>query len=401
MAESPNSRLSVFLSYSREDSSELAHELRIALGLLRFDVRVDVANILAPELWQEKIDSLIDESAAFLLLLSPRAATSAPCQREWKRALDHHKRVVIVRTGGIEEAMIPPELASIQHILGAAPGQGAKQGSFAAMLQLVHNALVTDVEWIAEHNRLAGLARDWSQQPPAERRFYTLNAQQIERAQDWLSAWSADTNLPEPTRQHRDFIAASIRELQRRKWRRGAEIATVVALLAAAAGLVTQYSELQSDNRKLVAENEQLNNAARDELPAPGAAIPTSVVSTAQAATSKPAPVAVDAWGGEFGGPNRRKASDHLVALYAESSSAPEQRVEIVKALVGVLQPKDAITSYRVNLYALVTFARMPAWQGTDQQRKAVKDAATMHSSDPTYKAWATRALASASPKLL
>lgn len=98
-----------------------------------------------------------------------------------------------------------------------------------------------------------------------------------------------------------------------------------------------------------------------------------------------------------FGGPDRRAASDKLVALYAAG-----QRDQVVSALLGAVVPKEAANSYRVNLYVLYTFARIgPRWEGSREQVRAVEALAGLarYYDDPTYSTWAQKAVSQARVK--
>ena len=64
--------------------------------------------------------------------------------------------------------------------------------------------------------------------------------------------------------------------------------------------------------------------------------------------------------------------------------------------LVKTIVPPGEAATYRVNLYILVTLARIQGgWTGTEAERAAVGAIAnSSERSDPTYKKWADQAIA-------
>lgn len=68
-----------------------------------------------------------------------------------------------------------------------------------------------------------------------------------------------------------------------------------------------------------------------------------------------------------FGTVERRFASDRLIALY------PENKREVVAAVIAAIEPEKLSTSYQVNIYVARTLRLIPdGWEGTPEQRRAI-----------------------------
>jgi len=91
-----------------------------------------------------------------------------------------------------------------------------------------------------------------------------------------------------------------------------------------------------------------------------------------------------------FGGPDRLRASNALLALY---SGLPN---ETVAALVEAVVPESPNSnSYRVNLYVVFTLARLrPNWIGSEAQRQTIEGLRDQGSySDATFRRRVDQAL--------
>lgn len=398
--ETQRKPLSIFLSYSRKIDAALAEELDTALSLLEFTVHRDADLIRATETWQTKLDDAVRQSAVFLLLLSPEAARSTHCAHEWTLADAEQKKFVVVRTNRIVDSDIPTDLASRQHIEHL-PGR-----SFGLLLGAVVEAIRYDSHWSSELNRLQALARDWKEQTVNDRRFYTLNESQIKKAKQWLAAGSeGQADAPAIVL---DFIEASQKAHVRRSIARSVE----VAIFACIAMAVIFMGYVAHD---LKLENTALNELSKEEaqmIPVPTPALTSVPMATAASAVASESTTAstpsVPAEGlqaatlewlvGQFNAAGRREASDELVRRFM--AGGPIDRDHITQAVVDSIQSKSRLSGYRVNLYVLVTLARMPAWSGNAEQRSKVQEASRMFDEDATYRTWAVRARGSAKPPL-
>lgn len=93
--------LRIFISYAREDSSELALMLRDDLQAVGHAAWLDLSEISGGANWSEAIERAIETCDVALTLLSPASYQSQYCRAEQLRALRKGKRVVpiLVRRG--------------------------------------------------------------------------------------------------------------------------------------------------------------------------------------------------------------------------------------------------------------------------------------------------------------
>jgi len=83
----------LFVSYSRKDSVA-AHRLIEALKSIQQDVWVDWESIPPAVDWLEQIFRGIEESDAFIFLISPDSIASEVCKVEINRAAQNNKRII-------------------------------------------------------------------------------------------------------------------------------------------------------------------------------------------------------------------------------------------------------------------------------------------------------------------
>ena len=176
-----SSRLRVFLSYARLDGSGLAEELSAGLELLGFMPVMDKRDIAAAEDWEMRLDALIRQADTVLFLLSPKSVGSSRCAWEVARAVALSKRIVPVVAVPVSENEVPEALRKLNFI-----DFGSGQ-SFARSLGRLADALRTDLGWIREHTRMAGLAARWIERNRDE--ALLLRGAELDAAQEWLSKW--------------------------------------------------------------------------------------------------------------------------------------------------------------------------------------------------------------------
>ncbi len=86
----------VFISYSRQESSEIAFQLHDALSRRKFDVFLDRFSVQPGEDFQRKLDQELADKAFVVLLESPGVRESRWIQHEISYALDHRIGVLAV-----------------------------------------------------------------------------------------------------------------------------------------------------------------------------------------------------------------------------------------------------------------------------------------------------------------
>ena len=96
-AESPQTPLSVFISYSRKDGAA-AEKLRAALSARKIDCYLDTHDILPGEVWQARIGQLVARADSVVFLISPDSVASSMCDWEVNETERLSKRLLPVVT---------------------------------------------------------------------------------------------------------------------------------------------------------------------------------------------------------------------------------------------------------------------------------------------------------------
>lgn len=232
----------VFLSYSRKDR-ERAQKIADVLRERHFGVFRDTDDILPTEEWRGRLEQLISEADTIVFLLSPHSATSEVCAWEVDLARDLNKRIAPIVIDDVPAETIPEPLTHLNFIFCT------ERDRFEDAVDSLVSALGTDIEWIREHTRMAGLARRWRDQDRPSRLL--LRGQDIADAERWRD--DRPREAPVLTEAQSGFIAESRRQAIRRQrgWI-GGSFGIAAATLALAAFAVWQG--LEADRQRDVAE---------------------------------------------------------------------------------------------------------------------------------------------------
>ena len=232
----------VFLSYSRKDR-ERASGIADALRSRHFGVFKDTDDILPTEEWRDRLQQLIEEADTIVFLLSPNSATSEVCAWEVEYAHSLNKRIAPIVIEDIEAADIPPLLAQLNFIFCT------PRDPFENAVDTLASALSTDIDWIREHTRLAGLAARWDRAGKPARLL--LRGQDIADAEGWRDGRPKDA--PTVTALQAAFIGESRRAATRRQrgWI-GSSLA--VAAGAVALAVFAYFQSVEADRQRGVAE---------------------------------------------------------------------------------------------------------------------------------------------------
>lgn len=271
MAAEPETRIKVFISYSRADKA-FASDLVLGLAACGFAPYIDRQDIAAGEDWEKRLAGLISEADSIVYVISPDSLTSENCAQEFQQALALQKRILPVVWRPVDDAAAPPEMKRLNYIFFAGEGR-----TFAAGLADLAAALRTDIDWIREHTRLSELARRWSARGRTGELL--LRGDDIDAANSWLSG--KPITAPAITDEQADFIKASSDarvDAERRAQRARKGLLTAVSVVAVAmTGLaalsvffwqdslgqrdkaLTSESAALSANNELTAANLRLN----------------------------------------------------------------------------------------------------------------------------------------------
>lgn len=197
-------RLTVFISYSREDD-DFAKNLAAGLESYgTFRVLLDQKSIEAGENWRARLGALIGDADTVIFILSPRSARSDVCHWEATEAQRLSKRLLPVQADVLGESEPHAALAALQYVRFD-PETDGRPRLFADGLTKVKRALDANVPWYREHTRLLKLAQSWVQSGGARQTL--LVGKDVARAQAWLD--ERPSQAPPPSELHRNFIAES------------------------------------------------------------------------------------------------------------------------------------------------------------------------------------------------
>lgn len=239
----------VFLSYSRKDR-ERAQRIADVLRDRHFGVFKDTDDILPTEEWRGRLEQLIAEADTIVFLLSPHSASSEVCAWEVDLARSLNKRIAPIVIDDVPAEEIPEPLTHLNFIFCT------ERDRFEDAVDSLVSALGTDIEWIREHTRMAGLARRWRDQGKPARLL--LRGQDISDAERWRDERPAEA--PVLTEAQSGFIAESRRQaIRRQRWWIGGSFAVAAATLALA--VVAVWQGLEADRQRDTAET----NAIRAE----------------------------------------------------------------------------------------------------------------------------------------
>lgn len=196
----------IFISYSRKDR-EKALRLSKVLSERNFGVFRDTEDILPTEEWRDRLEELIREADTIIFLLSPNSVVSEVCAWEVELAHELEKRIAPIVIEEVEGSDIPPLLARLNFIFCT------DRDPFEDAVDTMVSALNTDIDWIREHTRLAGLARRWEKSGRSA--TLLLRGGDIAAGESWRDARPREA--PQITPLQLAFIAESRRSAIRRQ----------------------------------------------------------------------------------------------------------------------------------------------------------------------------------------
>ena len=244
--EEPSDQPKVFISYSRKDR-EKAQRISKVLGERNFGVFRDTDDILPTEEWRDRLEELIRQADTIVFLLSPHSAKSEVCAWEVELAYALEKRIAPIVIEDVEGSDIPPLLARLNFIFCT------DRDPFEDAVDTMVSALNTDIDWIREHTRLAGLARRWEKSGRAG--TLMLRGGDIAAAEAWRD--TRPKEAPQVTPLQLAFIAESRRAAIRRQ--RMVAVGSVVGLIAAVT--LSVFAWLQSVEAKSQLRAAQVNES--------------------------------------------------------------------------------------------------------------------------------------------
>ena len=246
----------VFVSYSRRDS-EFVRRLAESVVARGKEVWVDTAGIADGEVFPEAIKRAIEQSDAFLFVITPASVASAYCEHEVEYARELQKRIVPVLRDPVGDDELPAEIRDRNWI----PFTEADE--FEGSLARLVTALDTDLEAAKAHTRWLLKALEWD----GERRdrSFLLRGSELKAAEVWLAASPEDAD-PAPTALQREYLLAS-RESAAKRQRLLVGASLVIAAVSIGLLIFALISRSQAVSTQVGASAQALAAESQAELP--------------------------------------------------------------------------------------------------------------------------------------
>lgn len=254
----------IFVSYSRKDSVT-ARKLIQELRSIDLDVWVDWEDIPPAVGWLEQIFQGIEESDAFIFLVSPDSTASEVCKVEIEHARKNHKRIIPILVRDVDSKTAVPTIRELNWIYLR------EQDDFQTGLGKIKIAITLDIEWVEEHRRLQVRALEWDRKKDNS---LLLRGNDLKSARKMLA--TAEKNDPKPSNLQLIYIDFSVRDEQRKTnlWLTGAVVLIIMLFLFVAAlyqrrqavaseAIAQEQRVLAQENEKLAVNNAQLAESNR------------------------------------------------------------------------------------------------------------------------------------------
>jgi WD40 repeat protein len=250
----------VFVSYSRKDI-EFAKRLTEELKKNNMEFWVDWDGIPPTVDFMKKIEKGIEESDAFLFLISPDSVKSKVCGEELAHAVKNGKRLIPLIVRDVKSENLPEALSHINWI------SFREQDNFDESFQKLLLGINTDFEWVDVHSRLLVRALEWEQEN--KDKSFLLRGKDLHDAETQLAINTSKD--PHPTDLHREYILNSRQAADRqRRW--FTVMAVVIAIVMFVLGVYGLYQanaatrEAKRANESLQREEIAKNHALAKEI---------------------------------------------------------------------------------------------------------------------------------------
>jgi WD40 repeat protein len=271
----------VFISYSRTDI-EFVQRVASSLHEIGKSTWIDTSGIADAEVFPQAIRSAIEESDAFLFVITPASVASTFCDQEVTYARSLAKRIVPVLREPVPDAEIPEEIRNRNWI------PSTDSDDYDASVARVGRALDADLELRREHTRILVKALEWDHE--GQERSFLLRGTELKAAEGWLGRTGAGADQAS-TAVQRDYVLASRRAAIRRG-RITVGVSVVVAVIALGLGVLALVSRNQAvssgqGSQALALAAESQNDLSTDPE--------VSVIVAQEAVRLKPIPQALSA----------------------------------------------------------------------------------------------------------
>ncbi len=339
----------VLISYSRKDSS-IARKLIEEFKSFDMEVWVDWEDIPPAVGWLEQIELGIEESDAFIFLISPDSAISEVCKVEIEHARKNHKRIVPILIRDVDTQTVVSTVRDLNWILLR------EQDDFKSGLEKVKIAITLNIEWVEEHRRLQVRALEWDRKKDTS---LLLRGGDLRSARQMLAA--AEKNDPKPSLLQQTYINYSVDDERRKATLWVATAAAIIIMLILSIVAVNQWKQatasekvaqeqrqLAQDNEKLAVENAKLANEAKVVAKAQRSAARAQIYQSKPGGLFTSTLLAIDSW--------QRSSS-------READGILRKNISLLPIPVGRLNQADLISALELNPMG-GTFVST-SWDGT------------------------------------
>lgn len=168
---------SVFISYSRKDKA-FVKKLNDALDTAGVHAWVDWEGIELASDWMAKITGAIQDSDAFLFVITPESLKSKVCAEELDYCLQYNKKLIPILLRAPEKRQkIHKPIASTNWVYMR------KEDNFRETLPKLIESINTDLNWVQQHTKLLGQANEWQQK--SRNHSFLLNGTELQDAERW------------------------------------------------------------------------------------------------------------------------------------------------------------------------------------------------------------------------
>jgi formylglycine-generating enzyme required for sulfatase activity len=188
----------VFISYSRKDA-EFAKWLTTELKKSDLDFWIDWEGIPPTVDWWKEIEKGIEESDAFLFLISPDSVKSKVCGQEIDHAVKNGKRLIPLAIREADTHEIHPKLKPLNWIFFR------ERDDFDISITKLLTAIHTDYDWVQVQRRLQVKALEWERNH--KENSFLLRGTDLKNAKSLLNV--NGRKEPQPTDLLNQFVVES------------------------------------------------------------------------------------------------------------------------------------------------------------------------------------------------
>jgi hypothetical protein len=179
----------VFVSYSRRDS-EFVRRVADSISERGKEVWIDTEGIADGEVFPEAIKRAIEQSDAFLFVITPSSVHSAYCENEVEHAREMQKRIMPVLREPVPDSELPAEIRDRNWI------PFTEDADFEPGMARLLSALDSDLDAAKAHTRWLVKALEWDSE--GRDKSFLLRGSELKAAEAWLAASPEDAD-PAPT----------------------------------------------------------------------------------------------------------------------------------------------------------------------------------------------------------